>query len=56
MTLSLHHPKNVHQLSINAFWSCILGNLMGDSFCTAIKQLLAAFIGKRDCNTFPTPS
>jgi len=48
--------ENVREWSINDCWLGILGNTGCDRLQTAINQLLAAFIGKRDRETHPAPS
>jgi hypothetical protein len=46
---------NERQRSVNDFWSCILGNHTSDKLSLVIKEFLATFIGKTDCNTLPAP-
>ena len=38
--------RNERQLSINEFWSCIIGNLLGERLRQLINAVLAGFIGK----------
>jgi len=54
--LWIHPWQNECQRSVNNSWSCILGNLVGDRFQIVINEVLAAFIGKRECKTLPAPS
>ena len=46
VTHSLPDSDNVRQQSINDFWSCIVGNLIGEWLQTPIDRELAAFIGR----------
>jgi len=54
-TCSLPNVENVHQLSINNFWSCILGNMNGHWVQAVINDVLAAFIGKWRIYTLHAP-
>jgi len=56
VTCSLPYPQNECQRSLNNRPSCILGHLMGNRLQTVRKELLAAFRGKTDTDTFPAPS
>jgi len=42
--------QNERQMSINNFWSCIIG---GDWLQPFINVMLAGFIGKRESHTLP---
>ena len=55
-TVSMPHPENERQQSVDDFWSCIFSNLSGDWLQTFINDLLAAFIGKSGSNMLPAPS
>jgi len=46
---------NERQLSVNDLWICKYGNQTVIWLLLCITDLLAAFIGKRDSNTVPTP-
>jgi len=41
---------------VNDFWTCVLGNNTSDRVYWVIKEFLASFIGKTDCNTLHAPS
>jgi len=47
------HVENEHQWSINDCWLCILGNVGGNRLQTVLNKVLAAFIGKRECDMLP---
>ena len=47
--------QNEHQLSVNEFWSSIIGNLLGDQLSPFINGVLAGFIGKSVNLTLPAP-
>jgi len=47
--------QNEHQQSVHDFWSCIIGNLLGDRLRPLINWVLAGFIGKWASLTLPTP-
>ena len=47
--------QNERQLSGNNFWSCIIGNLLGDRLRPFINAVLAGFIGKRASLTLRAP-
>jgi len=51
----LPHVDNERQRSVNDDSSCILGNHTADRLQVVIKESLAAFVGKTDCNTLPAP-
>jgi len=51
----LYH-ENERQWSVNDFWSCVLGTDTSDRVYSVIKEFMAAFIGKTDCNTLHAPS
>jgi len=53
--LGIHPWQNERQRSVNIFWSCIIGNLLGDRLRPFINALLAGFIGKRVSLTLPGP-
>ena len=48
---SLKHCKNEHQRSVNDLWFCKSENCRVIWSLLCITNVLAAFIGKRDCNT-----
>jgi len=50
------HHENEHQRSLNDYWSCILGDDTSDTVYSVIREFLAAFIGKTECNTLHAPS
>jgi len=47
--------QNKRQWSINDFWSCIVGNLLGNQLRPFINGVLAGFISKRASLMLPTP-
>ena len=51
----IHLSQNERQRTGNNSWSCILGNLGGDSLQGVINEVLAAFIGKMERETLPAP-
>jgi hypothetical protein len=55
-THAVPHAENVRQRSVNDCWSCILGNLEGYRYHSAIKTVLATFIAKRKRKTLHTQS
>jgi hypothetical protein len=50
------HDENERQQSVTDFWSCVLGHDTFDRVYSAIKEFLAAFIGKTDSNTLNAAS
>jgi len=50
-----HSDYPILKMSVNDFWLCILGYLRGDWLQTSINKVLAAFGGKNDSGTLPTP-
>jgi len=48
--------KYERQRSVNNSWSCILGTLVGDWLQIVINEVLAAFLGKIESETFPALS
>jgi hypothetical protein len=50
---TIHYNK--HQLRVNDFWSCILGDQATNRLHTVIKEFLASFIGTKHCDTLPAP-
>jgi len=53
---SLPHLENEQQWSVNNSWSCIFGKLGGDRLQIVINGILAASIGKRECETLHASS
>jgi len=53
--LSLPHPGNEYQRSINDFRFCILGNQSRHWLQLVIAEVLASFIGKSRSDTLPPP-
>jgi len=54
--LWIHPWQNEHQWSVNVSLLCILSHLGGDWLQMFINEVLAAFIGKSECETLPAPS
>jgi len=52
---SLSHSQNVHQQSINDFWSCKSGNYIVAWLLLGKTDVLAAFISKRDSDMDTAP-
>jgi len=53
--LWIHPWQNERQWSVNDFWSCIIGNLLGDRLRSFINAVLVGFIGKRVSLMLPAP-
>jgi len=53
--LWIHLWQNECQRSVNDFWSCIIGNLLGNWLSPFINAVLAGSIGKRMSLTLPAP-
>jgi len=47
--------QNERQPTVNDFWSCIIGNLLGDRLRPFTNAVLAGFIGKSASLTLPAP-
>jgi len=47
--------QNERQQSVNDFWSCIIGNLLGDQLRPFINGVLASFMRKRVSLMLPAP-
>ena len=47
--------QNECQLSVNNFWSCVIGNLHGNWLWPFIYAVLPGFIGTRQSHMLPAP-
>ena len=56
VTISLQHPKNERQWSINDFWSRTMDNSRAVQRHTSIIVILAAFPGKNGSDDIATTS
>jgi len=55
-THTLQHPENAGQRSLNNGWSCIVGNLGGNTLHVVRNLVLATILDNRESETHPTPS
>jgi hypothetical protein len=53
---SLPYHGNEGQRSVKDIWLSVLGNDTSERVYSVIKEFLAAFIGKTECNTLHAPS